>query len=216
MKKVLESVKHGTILQEDHIITILYNILCSVKFLHESNIIHRDLKPGNLLINTQCGVKIADYGLSRSMPEVEADEENPINIKNVLRSEMLDYSQSDTSKEQKEFKFKIANILKSTKKSRKPRELTEHVGSRWYRAPEIILMEKNYDFSVDLWSIGCVLDELIYCSEPYSKQQKHENLGNFVKSRASFKGTSCFPLSPVRTKNKEPKGDEKIDIEETD
>ena len=67
IKKVLESVKHGTILQEDHIITILYNILCSVKFLHASNIIHRDIKPGNLLINSQCGVKIADYGLSRSL-----------------------------------------------------------------------------------------------------------------------------------------------------
>jgi serine/threonine protein kinase len=67
IKKVLESVKHGTILHEDHIVTILYNILCSVKFLHASNVIHRDIKPGNLLINSQCGVKIADYGLSRSM-----------------------------------------------------------------------------------------------------------------------------------------------------
>lgn len=90
IKKVLESVKHGTILQEDHVITILYNILCSVKFLHASNIIHRDLKPGNLLINSQCGVKIADYGLSRSMPTI--DEESPINIKNMMRREMLDYS----------------------------------------------------------------------------------------------------------------------------
>ena len=98
MKKVLESVRHGTVLQEDHVITILYNILCSVKYLHASNIIHRDLKPGNLLINSQCGVKIADYGLSRSMPVI--DEGSPIKLKNQMRKEMLDYSQDDMSEDQ--------------------------------------------------------------------------------------------------------------------
>lgn len=80
MRKVLESVRHGTVLQEDHVVTILYNILCSVKFLHAANVMHRDLKPGNLLINSQCGVKIADYGLSRSIPV--AVEESTISIKN--------------------------------------------------------------------------------------------------------------------------------------
>lgn len=96
IKKVLESVKHGTILHEDHIVTILYNILCSVKFLHASNVIHRDIKPGNLLINSQCGVKIADYGLSRSMQTAGMeDQQNLLNIKNVMREEMLDYSHSD-------------------------------------------------------------------------------------------------------------------------
>ena len=65
IKKVIESVKHGTILGEEHIVTILYNILCSVNFLHSANLIHRDLKPDNLLINSCCEIKIADFGLSR-------------------------------------------------------------------------------------------------------------------------------------------------------
>ena len=29
-KKVLESIKYGTVLSEDHIITMMYNILCSL------------------------------------------------------------------------------------------------------------------------------------------------------------------------------------------
>jgi len=30
---------------EDHVITIFYNMLCAINFIHSANIIHRDLKP---------------------------------------------------------------------------------------------------------------------------------------------------------------------------
>lgn len=36
-----------------------------------------------------------------------------------------------------------------------------HVGSRWYRAPEISLIERQYDQASDIWSFGCILYELI-------------------------------------------------------
>ena len=56
-------------LSEDHAIAILYNILCSIKFLHEAGIIHRDLKPANILVNDQCQIRICDFGLSTSIKE---------------------------------------------------------------------------------------------------------------------------------------------------
>ena len=40
------------------------------------------------------------------------------------------------------------------------RGLTRHVVTRWYRAPELILIEKNYDEKIDIWSFGCVFAEL--------------------------------------------------------
>jgi serine/threonine protein kinase len=68
-KKLMESVKLGTEISEGHVIVILYNILCGIKFLHSANLMHRDLKPANLLINGYSEVKICDFGLARMMPE---------------------------------------------------------------------------------------------------------------------------------------------------
>jgi mitogen-activated protein kinase 1/3 len=39
--------------------------------------------------------------------------------------------------------------------------LTKYVVTRWYRAPEVVLCNKNYEESIDLWAVGCVFAELI-------------------------------------------------------
>lgn len=38
---------------------------------------------------------------------------------------------------------------------------TPYVVSRYYRAPELILGSHYYDLSIDIWSAGCILFELI-------------------------------------------------------
>lgn len=40
------------------------------------------------------------------------------------------------------------------------KELTGHVVTRWYRAPEVILLEKDYTSEIDMWSLGCIFGEL--------------------------------------------------------
>jgi len=39
--------------------------------------------------------------------------------------------------------------------------MTEYVATRWYRAPEIMLSWKEYTTAIDVWSVGCVLGELL-------------------------------------------------------
>jgi serine/threonine protein kinase len=56
-----------------HLVTILYNIICAFKFLHSAGVVHRDVKPANLLMDSNCQVKICDFGLARTLPEVIAD-----------------------------------------------------------------------------------------------------------------------------------------------
>eukprot|EP00929_Paragymnodinium_shiwhaense_P101863 TRINITY_DN65059_c0_g1_i1.p1 TRINITY_DN65059_c0_g1~~TRINITY_DN65059_c0_g1_i1.p1 ORF type:complete len:534 (+),score=84.34 TRINITY_DN65059_c0_g1_i1:84-1685(+) len=39
--------------------------------------------------------------------------------------------------------------------------LTEYVVTRWYRAPEVMLLPKQYTSALDLWSVGCILCEML-------------------------------------------------------
>ncbi|KAJ0586567.1 putative mitogen-activated protein kinase CMGC-MAPK family [Helianthus annuus] len=39
--------------------------------------------------------------------------------------------------------------------------MTEYVVTRWYRAPELLLNCSEYTASIDIWSVGCILMEII-------------------------------------------------------
>lgn len=40
-------------------------------------------------------------------------------------------------------------------------EMTGYVATRWYRAPEIMLNWQHYNHTVDIWSVGCIMAELL-------------------------------------------------------
>lgn len=54
-------------LDENQAMTIIYNLLLAIKFIHSSGLIHRDLKPSNILLNQDCKVRLCDFGFSRSL-----------------------------------------------------------------------------------------------------------------------------------------------------
>lgn len=39
--------------------------------------------------------------------------------------------------------------------------MTEYVVTRWYRAPELLLSCDHYAAAIDVWSVGCILAELL-------------------------------------------------------
>lgn len=72
---------------------------------------------------------------------------------------------------------------------KKPKSsLTVHVVTRWYRSPEIILLERDYGPPIDIWSIGCIFAELLTMLK--------ENAKSHMDREPLFPGASCFPLSP--------------------
>ena len=52
---------------ETQILTIIYNLLCAVKYLHDCRLVHRDLKSSNILVNYECNVRICDFGHARAL-----------------------------------------------------------------------------------------------------------------------------------------------------
>ena len=56
-------------LNEQHILIIIYNILCAINFFHSAHVVHRDIKPANILVDKYCNVRICDLGLARPLEE---------------------------------------------------------------------------------------------------------------------------------------------------
>jgi len=110
-------IKKGNILKDIHKRYIVYQLLKAVKYLHSGGVIHRDLKPSNILLDSDCLLKLADFGLARSITQLQEDNGDP--------------------------------------------NLTEYVATRWYRAPEILLASNAYTMGVDMWSVGCILGEML-------------------------------------------------------
>jgi mitogen-activated protein kinase 1/3 len=135
-----------------------------------------------------------------------ASDDEDVKIKNAIlasiknQSEEMNDVSTKTQKstfapknfeEDKETKKKeVHKQLIKTKDQRRSmkRQLTGHVVTRWYRSPELILLEKDYGPAIDVWSVGCIFAELL--------SMMKENAATYHDRQPLFPGTSCYPLSP--------------------
>jgi mitogen-activated protein kinase 15 len=67
MEADLHNVIAEGILKDVHVRFILYQMAKALKYLHSAKLIHRDLKPSNILVNSNCAIKLCDFGLVRSL-----------------------------------------------------------------------------------------------------------------------------------------------------
>lgn len=81
------------------------------------------------------------------------------------------------------------------------KQLTKHVVTRWYRAPEVILMSDTYNYAIDIWSVGCIFAELL--------NMMKENVESYTDRQPLFPGTSFYPLSPSAANDKDPEAKQK-------
>jgi serine/threonine protein kinase len=58
---------------------------------------------------------------------------------------------------------KIADFGLSRFISSPDRKMTKGVVTKYYRAPEIFFLAVYYSFSIDIWSAGCILAEMLLC-----------------------------------------------------
>ena len=123
-------------------------------------------------------VKIIDFGLARQM--------------NLQYKEKKESKAPHLSSLHSQMDVETAGIQKPAEKPAMERQLTQHVVTRWYRAPELILLQEYYNAAIDVWSVGCIFAELLQTLEP-----------EVTRVRPLFPGTTCFPLSaPKKDKTK--------------
>merc|ERR1719261_626173 len=79
METDLHAVIRANILEQVHKQFIVYQSLKAMRFCHTCQLLHRDLKPSNLLLNEECVLKVADFGLARTVKDAEkASAENSV------------------------------------------------------------------------------------------------------------------------------------------
>ena len=59
---------------------IVYQMLKALKYCHSGGLVHRDLKPSNLLLNEECLLKVADFGLARSLRALKGGDQEGASV----------------------------------------------------------------------------------------------------------------------------------------
>jgi len=83
METDLHATIRANILEEIHKQYIMYQSFKALMYMHSAKLVHRDMKPANLLLNSECLMKVADFGLARSLIDNQ-DEESKAVEKPVL------------------------------------------------------------------------------------------------------------------------------------
>lgn len=156
---------------------IVKQIFHSINYMHHRGIIHTDLKPENILVK-YCNNFDKNYAVNHLPHNNKYSNQLIFNLR-PLPSSLLDES----------IIIKIADLGNATFANL---HFTDQIQTRQYRSPEIILKYKNWGASADLWSIGCIIFELItgdYLFDPhdgvnFDKDEDHlaqiiELLGEF-------------------------------------
>jgi serine/threonine protein kinase len=136
----------------------------------------------NLNENVDCKVlsELADFKPNWKMTDLKKllDNVKPGNLLTALKNDKNYYP---VYEEMKRLDSKLR------------KELTHHISTRWYRAPEVILLEEIYTNAIDVWAVGCIFGEML---------QKLE--GNSIRG-PMFPGSYCHPISPMVNKDKDNK-----------
>ena len=79
METDLHAVIRANILEDIHKQYIMYQSFKALMYMHSAQLVHRDMKPSNLLLNSECLMKVADFGLARSLrdPERSTSPDDP-------------------------------------------------------------------------------------------------------------------------------------------
>lgn len=146
--------EHGRI--EDEMVTQVYTLelLEGLAYLHQSGVVHRDIKPENILLDFNGVIKYVDFGAAKKIAR-----------NGTLAARFSIGNDSDSSTSGNNGKRSQENTREEFATG-----LQEMMGTPMYMAPESITGSSNKGkFGADdVWSLGCVVLEMITGRRPWS------------------------------------------------
>jgi serine/threonine kinase 38 len=171
------------ILSEQDARFYIAELILAVESVHKMHFIHRDLKPDNILIDGDGHIKLSDFGLCAKfrIPNLALTESLAQSFSSVMS---FAESQVDTSRNPSN---KTVQVDKRRRRHKRDRKLLySTVGTPDYIAPEIF-QRKGYDHTVDLWSIGIILYEMVVGYPPFFSDEPAETYAKILKWQDHFK-----------------------------
>lgn len=168
------------VLHNRHARFYIAEMFSCVDSLHQLGYIHRDLKPENFLIDSTGHVKLTDFGLAAGMLSPIKIESMRVKLEEVgnmavpFGRPMDQRSVAERREGYRSLRDREVNYAKSI------------VGSPDYMAPEVLKGEE-YDFTVDYWSLGCMLFEALSGYPPFAGATVDETWQNLRHWRKVLK-----------------------------
>ncbi|KAK2733673.1 hypothetical protein FQN55_003180 [Onygenales sp. PD_40] len=162
------------VLHNRHARFYIAEMFSCVDALHVLGYIHRDLKPENFLIDSTGHVKLTDFGLAAGMLNPGKIESMRVKLAEVGNTAvpfgrpMEQRSVAERREGYRSLRQREVNYAKSI------------VGSPDYMAPEVLKGEE-YDFTVDYWSLGCMLFEALAGYPPFAGATVDETWQNLKR-----------------------------------
>ncbi|CAG7958914.1 unnamed protein product [Penicillium salamii] len=162
------------VLHNRHARFYIAEMFSCIDALHILGYIHRDLKPENFLIDSTGHVKLTDFGLAAGMLSPGKIESMRVKLEEVGNTPvpfgrpMEQRTMAERRQGYQSLRQREVNYAKSI------------VGSPDYMAPEV-LKGDQYDFTVDYWSLGCMLFEALAGYPPFAGATVEETWQNLKR-----------------------------------
>jgi serine/threonine protein kinase len=113
-------------------------------------------------------------------------EEKKTNKKpNLLKERIRLKKLKEQKKKQPKKILKICDFGLSRSCSVPIKDLSNQVVTLWYRPPDLLLGNTKYNFSCDMWSVGCIFAEMITNRPLFMGKDPEQQLDNIFSIRGS-------------------------------
>ena len=130
----------------------LYELLKALDYSHSMGIMHRDVKPHNVMIDHENRKVCILILLCLTFSSV-------LIFLFIFQLRLIDWGLAEFYHPNQEYNVRVA--------------------SRYFKGPELLVDYQMYDYSLDMWSLGCMLASMIFRKEPFF--HGHDNYDQLVR-----------------------------------